>query len=77
MVFEIFGAFLNGLPLHIIRKENLLDFKYFENYIKTNEISIITISVSLFNKVVEYNPKIFRRCQGSNNRGRRTPAKSC
>ncbi len=58
-VFAIFGAFLNGLTLYPIQKDKLLDFEYFEKYIKENKINIINLTVSLFNKLIEYNPKIF------------------
>lgn len=37
----------------------MLDFKYLEQYIKDNKINIINLTVSLFNKLIEYNPKIF------------------
>lgn len=37
----------------------MLDFEYLEKYIKENKINIINLTVSLFNKLIEYNPKIF------------------
>ena len=57
--FAIFGSLLNGLTMYPISKDNLLDFKYFENYIKNNNINIINMTVSYFNKLIDYNPKIF------------------
>lgn len=58
-VFAIFGALLNGLPLYPISKEQLLDFEYLEKFIKDNKISIVNLTVSLFNKLIDYNPKFF------------------
>lgn len=58
-VFAIFGALLNGLTMYPIQKDKLLDFEYFERFIKENKINIINMTVSLFNKFIEYNPKIF------------------
>ena len=62
-VFAIFGAFLNGLTLYPIQKDKLLDFEYFEKYIKENKINIINLTVSLFNKLIEFNPKIFDKAR--------------
>ena len=47
------------MPLYPIQKDKLLDFEYLEKFIKENKINIINLTVSLFNKLVEYNPKIF------------------
>lgn len=57
--FAIFGSLLNGLTLYPIQKNELLDFAYLEKYIKENKINIINLTVSFFNKLIEYNPKIF------------------
>lgn len=59
--FAIFGSLLNGLTMYPINKDKLLDFEYLENYIKENDINIINLTVSLFNKLIEYNPKIFSK----------------
>lgn len=58
-VFAIFGALLNGLPLYPISKDQLLDFAYLEKFIKDNKITIINLTVSLFNKLIDYNPEFF------------------
>ena len=58
-VFAIFGALLNGLPLYPIQKDQLLNFEYLEKFIKDNKITIINLTVSLFNKLIDYNPKFF------------------
>ena len=58
-VFAIFGALLNGLPLYPVSKDQLLDFEYLEKFIKDNKISIVNLTVSLFNKLIDYNPKFF------------------
>lgn len=61
--FAIFGSFLNGLTLYPIQKHKLLDFEYLEKFIKENKINIINSTVSFFNKLIEYNPKIFDECR--------------
>ena len=45
--------------MYPIQKNELLNFEYFEKYIKENKINVINLTVSLFNKLIEYNPKIF------------------
>ncbi len=57
--FEIWGALLNGLPLYIISKDNLLNTHFLENYIKNNKITIVWLTTSLFNLLSEQNPLIF------------------
>lgn len=62
--FEIFGALLNGLPLYIIKKEELLNYSTLQNYILENKITIMWLTAPLFNQLSESNPHIFNsvRC---------------
>lgn len=57
--FEIWGALLNGLELFLLRKTDLLNPKYFSEYIKNNKISSLFLTTSLFNKFCEEDPKMF------------------
>lgn len=62
--FEIWGAFLNGLPLYIIKKEDLLDESIFHEYILKNKITVLWLTAPLFNQLCESNPHMFKtvRC---------------
>lgn len=62
--FEIWGAFLNGLPLYIIKKEDLLDESIFHEYILKNKITVLWLTSPLFNQLCESNPHMFKtiRC---------------
>ena len=62
--FEIWGAFLNGLPLYIIKKENLLDESIFHEYVLKNKITVLWLTAPLFNQLCESNPHMFKtvRC---------------
>ena len=57
--FEIFGALLNGLPLYIIKKEDLLNPSTLQDFILHNKISIMWLTAPLFNQICEVNPHIF------------------
>ena len=57
--FEIWGALLNGLPLHIITKNTLLDPSSLKDYIDKNKITTTLITPSLVNKLSEENPLVF------------------
>lgn len=57
--FEIFGALLNGLPLYIIKKEDLLNPSTLQDFILHNKISIMWLTAPLFNQICEINPHIF------------------
>lgn len=57
--FEIFGALLNGLPLYIIKKENLLNSSNFQDFILKNKITLMLLTPSLLNQLCEINPHIF------------------
>lgn len=57
--FEIYSALLNGLELFLIQKSVLLNYQLFEEFIKKNEVNIMLLTTSLFNKFCETNPNIF------------------
>lgn len=57
--FEIWTPLLNGLQLHLIKKENLLQLDVLEKNIKENKITIMWLTSKLLNSIVEGNMKIF------------------
>ena len=57
--FEIWAALLNGIPLFIIKKEDLLNPVVLKQYIDDNNITILWLTSPLFNKLCEANPNIF------------------
>lgn len=59
--FEYWAALFNGLPLYLIKKQELLDPILLEKYIIDNSISIMWLTAPLFNQMVEFNPKMFRK----------------
>lgn len=58
-VFAIFGSLLNGLIMYPINKDEILDFNFFREYIIKNKISIINMTVSLFNKLIDFDKSMF------------------
>ena len=57
--FEIWGALLNGLQLHLITKDDLLNAISLKNFINKNKITILWLTSPLFNKLCEDDPTIF------------------
>lgn len=57
--FEIWGALLNGLELYLLKKTDLLNPKYFSDYIRKNSITTLFLTTALFHKFCEYNPAMF------------------
>ena len=57
--FEIWGALLNGLELYLEEKEKILNAFELEKAIKKNRITIIWLTVSLFNQLTSENENIF------------------
>lgn len=58
-VFEMWLSLLNGLTLYIIKKEILLDPIKFEEFVKSNKVTITLLTTSLFNQLVIYKKNIF------------------
>ncbi|CCF15397.1 tyrocidine synthase 3 [Brevibacillus laterosporus GI-9] len=58
--FEIWGALLNGLQLHLVRKYTILDPKKLEMYINENNINILWLTSSLFNIMAQEIPSMFK-----------------
>ena len=57
--FEIWGALLNGLDLHIIPESIVHDFNSFSDYVRRRPISIAWLTSALFNLITEIRPDFF------------------
>lgn len=55
---EVWNGLLNGIPLYMVKNE-LLDPKLFENFIRENGITVIFLTSALFNQMISYNPNMF------------------
>ncbi|MFL1677743.1 AMP-binding protein, partial [Paenibacillus dendritiformis] len=59
VTFEIWGALLNGLSLHVVDDAELLDpFKLAER-IRDQHITVVWLTASLFNQFSTYNERMF------------------
>lgn len=57
--FEYWGALLNGLRLYLISKEEMLNPIKLENFLRSNNITIMWLTAPLFNQMVDINPNMF------------------
>ncbi|MNO56717.1 Gramicidin S synthase 2 [compost metagenome] len=57
--FEIWGALLNGLELHIIPESVILDADLLAEAIRTKGITTMWLTSSLFNQHAQYRPDMF------------------
>ena len=57
--FELWGALLNGASLVVLKKEIALSPEEFASQIRHQQISVLFITTSLFNKLVSELPTIF------------------
>lgn len=53
--FEVWGALLNGLTLHVASNNIILDDEKLEEYIEKNDITIMWLTSPLFNKICNEN----------------------
>ncbi|MBD2871901.1 amino acid adenylation domain-containing protein [Paenibacillus sp. IB182493] len=56
---EIWGPLLNGLTLHLLSKEKLLDPEQIERELADNQIDIVHLVSPLFSQLSQGNPKMF------------------
>ncbi|WP_051250928.1 non-ribosomal peptide synthetase [Paenibacillus harenae] len=59
ITFEIFGALLNGLTLHIVDKDVLLHTEHLAAYIHEHRITLMWLTAPLFNQLSEERPDMF------------------
>lgn len=58
--FEVWGAMLYGMTLHLMKKENILNLEYYGQYLKDNKITATFIPTPIFHQMVENNYKMFK-----------------
>lgn len=58
-IFEFWASLLNGKALCLIKKEDMLNFRYLKQYIDTYHINIMCITSALFNQMVSNHIEIF------------------
>ena len=59
--FEYYFALVNGLSVHLLKKQDLLDMKRFEEYVVSHQITIMFVTTQLFNQIVEYKVELLNR----------------
>ncbi|MBW7473805.1 amino acid adenylation domain-containing protein [Paenibacillus oenotherae] len=59
IIYEIFGVLLNGLTLHVVDKDVLLNADMLADYIRDHKITQLWLTTSLFNGLSEYRPEMF------------------
>ena len=52
-VFDIFGALLNGLPLVMVRREDMLEIETLCRLIKRERITVFFVTTALFNTIID------------------------
>ncbi|HDT6612198.1 TPA: amino acid adenylation domain-containing protein [Bacillus paranthracis] len=57
--FEIWGALLNGLTLHLVEDYVILDGEALQEEIQQNKATIMWVSAPLFNQLADQNPAMF------------------
>ncbi len=61
--FEIWGALLSGAHLVCVDKDNILDPKYFESFLKRHDVSVLWLTTVLFDRYVAYSSTMFRHIE--------------
>ncbi|MCP3742679.1 amino acid adenylation domain-containing protein, partial [Rossellomorea sp. BNER] len=59
--FEMWGALLNGLSLYLVNREIILSADALEKEISSQSISIMWLTVALFNQLAQEKPAMFRK----------------
>lgn len=58
--FEIWGALLNGLELHLVHKEAIISPEKIEKYIVENNITILWLTAALFSYIAQERSTVFK-----------------
>ncbi len=58
--FELWGAMLYGMTLHILTKEQIMDIKYYSNYLLENHITTTFLATPIFHLMVEEDVNMFK-----------------
>ncbi|MCK4259525.1 MAG: amino acid adenylation domain-containing protein, partial [Halanaerobiales bacterium] len=59
-IFEVWGALLNGLELHLASKDLILKTEAMEKYLVDNQISTVLFTTPLFNLMAEEKVEMFK-----------------
>ncbi len=62
-IFEIWGSLLNGLMLHLVNKEVILDAAKLKNELIKNKIDTIWLTSSLFSQLASEDASMFKGCK--------------
>lgn len=57
--FEIWGAMIYGMTLHMVEKNNLLNPIYYSKYLVDNKVTVTFLPTPIFNQFVSYDAKMF------------------
>jgi tyrocidine synthetase-3 len=57
--FEIWGALLNGLPLHLLSKDTLLNHLKLKQALRRNRVTTIWMTSPLFNQMLDLDIEVF------------------
>ncbi len=58
--FEIWGAMMYGMTLHMMEKDDILNLDYYSRYICNNDITVTFIPTPIFHQMVENNYLMFK-----------------
>ena len=58
--FELWGAMLYGMTLHILTKEQIMNIDYYSKYLIENKITTTFLATPIFHLMVEENVDMFR-----------------
>ena len=58
--FELWGAMLYGMTLHMLTKEQIMNISYYSNYLIENKITTTFLATPIFHLMVEENVDMFR-----------------
>ena len=59
-MFEVFGALLYGMTLHIMRKINILNPEYYAKYLIDNNITTTLVPTPIFNMLSQNSEDVFK-----------------
>ena len=58
--FELWGAMLYGMTLHILTKEQIMNINYYSDYLLKNKITTTFLATPIFHLMVEENASMFK-----------------
>lgn len=61
--FEIWGAMIYGMTLHMLPKEKILNPAIYKEYILENHITTSLVPTPIFNQMADYDPSMFKNAK--------------